>query len=232
MEPGGRTSESATFAQALASLKRRGSSLLLVGPAYEQAHLPASRRLLGSAEERTERARLLVVTDGEATAGRRLAGVASETVRTLTYDAPTRGGAATAVGTDDAGVGAGRPGTEAPPPDLASLCRRIDEAVDEVEAERGNLEPAELRVCFDSLVPLLERYEEREVFTFLHALTAATREVGAMAHYHLPVPADDPLVGTLAPLFDAVIELRATPDGPQQRWRLTDEDVVTEWLPV
>lgn len=229
MVPRGGTPETATFAQALASLKRQGSNLLLVGPAYEEAHLPASRRLLGTEEGETERTRLLVVTDGSASDERRLGDISPGTVRTIRYEAPTRGGATTATTPDSAGSGSD---TATHPPSLASLCRSIDGTVGDLAAERGELAPAELRVCFDSLVPLLETFEEREVFTFLHALTGVTRAVGAMAHYHLPVERDDPLVRTLTPLFDAVIELRMGPEGPQQRWRLTDEDVVTEWLPV
>lgn len=229
MVPPGRPPETATFAQALASLKRQGSNLLLVGPAYEEAHLPASRRLLGTEEGETERARLLVVTDGSASDERRLADISPETVRTVQYEAPTRGGTTTATTPDSTGPGSE---TATQPPSLASLCRSIDGTVGEIAAGREELAPAELRVCFDSLIPLLETFEEREVFTFLHALTGVTREVGAMAHYHLPVEPEDPLVRTLTPLFDAVIELQMGPEGPQQRWRLTDEDVVTEWLPV
>jgi hypothetical protein len=150
------------------------------------------------------------------------------TVRTLSYDCPTRGAAAATPvegGPTDAVTGVSQP-------ELATLCRRIESVIAEIADEGTGLGPAELRVCFDSLVPLLETFEERDVFAFLHALTAATSDVGAMAHYHLPVPADDPLVRTVAPLFEAVIELRVTSRGPEQRWRLTDEDVVTEWLPV
>ena len=228
MEPRGDPLGTATFAQALASLKRTGCNLLLVGPAYREAHLPASRRLLGSTDAETERSRLLVVTDGAGAEERRLGDVDPSTVRTLSYDCPTRGAAAATpveVGPTDAA-------TDVSQPDLATLCRRIESVITEIAAEGAGLAPAELRVCFDSLVPLLETFDERDVFAFLHALTAATSDVGAMAHYHLPVPADDPLVRTISPLFEAVIELRVTSRGPEQRWRLTDEDVVTEWLPV
>lgn len=229
MSSGGRPPEAATFAQALASLKRRGSNLLLVGPAYEEAHLPVSRRLLGTGDE-ADRSRLLVVTDGADGDSRRLGGLDPASVRTLSYDCPTRGAAAatptdTSFGPDDGPV-------DFESSTLADLCRRIESSVEEIAAERDGLEPAELRLRFDSLVPLAETFGERELFTFLHALTGTTREADAMAHYHLPVDPDDPLVRTLSPLFEAVIELRPGVDGPQQRWRLTDEDVVTEWLPV
>jgi hypothetical protein len=228
MEPRGDSPGTATFAQALASLKRTGCNLLLVGPAYQEAHLPASRRLLGSAEAETERSRLLVVTDGTGAVERRLGDLDPSTVRTLSYDCQTRGAAAaTPVEVKPADAT-----PDVSQPDLATLCRRIESVVAEISAEGAGLAPAELRICFDSLVPLLETFDERDVFAFLHALTAATSDVGAMAHYHLPVPADDPLVRTIAPLFEAVVELRVTSRGPEQRWRLTDEDVVTEWLPI
>jgi hypothetical protein len=227
MSSGGRPPETATFAQALASLKRRGSNLLLVGPAYEETHLPTSRRLLGSGD--AERSRLLVLTDG-ADDDRRLGDLDPATVRTITYDCPTRGAAATTPATD--GPFDLDDTVDFESADLADLSRRICSTVDEIAAERGGLDAAELRLCFDSLVPLAEAFGERELFRFLHVLTAETREAGAMAHYHLPVAPDDPIVRTLSPLFEAVVELRTGAEGPQQRWRLTDEDVVTEWLPV
>jgi hypothetical protein len=40
------------------------------------------------------------------------------------------------------------------------------------------------------------------------------------------------VVRTLTPLFEVVVELRSGPEGPLQRWRLTEEDVLIDWLPV
>jgi len=217
----------ASFAKALASLKRRGSSLLLVGPAYESAHLPASRRLMGDAD--SPRERLLVLTDRDAAHAERLPDGA-EPVRTVEHPTLTRSAAA-------------RPAPSVTPPSVSgpdgephdSLVALGNEVAAEITAadERADgLAPSQLRVCVDSLAPVLEEYDRERVVAFLHAMTSDVDRVNGMAHYHLPVPADDEAVAFVEPLFDAVIELRVGSDGPQQRWRLTDGRGSTDWLPL
>jgi hypothetical protein len=181
MDRRARIPESATFTQALTPLKRRGSNLLLVGPGYEDAHLSASRRLLGDDDgDGPPRRRLLVLTDGQEARERRLSDVDRTTVRTLGTEWLTRGGGAVTDHADADGTST-VPAGSADTPTLAGLADAVTDAVADLDREAGGLEPAQLRVCPDSLVPLVESFGEREVFTFLHVLTGELRGAGAMA---------------------------------------------------
>lgn len=222
-ETGTGTTETAAFTQALASLKRRGSNLLVVGAANGDTHADACSRLLG--ENHVDRTRVFVSTDGTSAAADREARASGDHV--VEYATSTRGAAA-AAGTAADGPTLDGPDTTVTVEDLPSLGRAVADAID--EAGSDSLDPAELRVCFDSLRPLLEEHDEQEVFRFLHALTSEVRSVRGMGHYHLPVALDDRTVRTLRPLFDAVVEIRSQGGGAQQRWHLSEADITTDWL--
>jgi hypothetical protein len=112
--------------------------------------------------------------------------------------------------------------------DLTDLGIAVSEAITEFEAQ-GTLDPAELRVCFDSLTPLVDRDRER-LFQFLDLLNGRIRRASGMGHMHLPMDRESELVHLLEPLFDAVIELRVKDNEPQQRWYLPDEDIQSGWI--
>ncbi|MEF8875353.1 MAG: hypothetical protein V5A60_01425 [Haloarculaceae archaeon] len=217
----------ASFAKALASLKRRGSNLLLVGPAYESAHLPASRRLMGDAD--SPRERLLVLTDREVAREARLPDGA-DPVRTVEHRSLTRSAASRPAPSPSPYAPSGPDGEPHDP--LVALGNEVADEIGAADERVGGLAPSQLRVCLDSLSPVVEEHDHQRVVAFLHAMTSDVARVNGMAHYHLPVPADAEIVGLLEPLFDAVIELRAGADGPQQRWKLTDGRGSTDWLPV
>lgn len=219
METGQGATETAAFTQALASLKRRGSNLLVVGAASDGAHVDACDRLLGDAA--SSRRRLFVLTGRDHTAARGTPGEST----VIEYETTTRSAAAEA-GSASAPAPSERVVT------LDGLGDATRAAVEAIEADADGLSPAELRLCFDSLRPLLEEYPEERVFRFLHALTADVGRVSGMGHFHLPVAYDDATVRTIAPLFDAVIEVRSGPGGTQQRWHLREADVSTDWLPL
>ena len=219
--------ESASFAKALASLKRRGSNLLLVGPSYESAHLPASRRLMGEAD--SPRERLLVLTDHGAAREARLPDGA-EPVRTVEHRSVTRSAAARPA-PSPAPLSVSGPDGEPHDP-LVALGNDVADEIEAADERTGGLEPGQLRVCVDSLAPIVEENDRQRVVAFLHAMTSDVNRVNGMGHYHLPVPTDADVVGFVEPLFDAVVELRVTADGPQQRWKLTDGRGSTDWLPL
>jgi len=218
----------ASFAKALASLKRHGSNLLLVGPAYESAHLPASRRLMGDAD--SPRERLLVLTDREAGRDTRLPDGA-EPVRTVEHPSLTRSAAASRPGPSPSPLSPAGPDGDARDY-LVALGNEITDEIDAAEERADGLASSQLRVCFDSLAPVVDQHDRQRVVAFLHAVTSEVDRVNGMGHYHLPVPADAEVVELLEPLFDALIELRVAEDGPQQRWRLTDGRGSTDWLPL
>ena len=205
-----------TFTQALAALKRHGSGLLVVGAAAQETHLAACRRLLGKGSDRTRR-RLVVLTDGVPGAADR---TDDESVRVIDRRPATRGSTATA---SSAGDG---------PSDLATLEREVVAAVESIEREAGGLEPAELRVCLDSLRTLVDRHDPEEVERFLDGVLEAVRDVDGMCHVHFPVERDGEAARRFADLFDATVEVQL-PAGSrhvEQRWHLHDADVSTDWV--
>lgn len=220
METGQGATETAAFSQALASLKRRGSNLLIVGAASDQAHVHACRRLLG--DDGPTRRRLFVLTDRDHSAVQGATGDAA----VVEYESMTRSAAAAPAGTESTVEPRERVVT------LDGLGDAARSAIESIEAEAGDLSPSELRLCFDSLRPLLEEHSEQRVFRFLHALTGDVRGVSGMGHFHLPIAYEDQAVRTIAPLFDAVVEVRAHGGQSQQRWHLREEDLSTDWLPL
>jgi hypothetical protein len=221
------------FTEALADLKAEGCNLLVVGTVPEEATARVCRRMLGDVEA-GRRERLLVFTDAATDAvTNRLPHAPGEPTppATLIDHAAT---ARSAVA--DQGTAAG----PRMPPDvnvrrvesdgLGELGTAISRAIDDLA--RDDPDPGEVRVCVDSLSPLLEGYDEGVVFRFLHVLTGRVRQAKGLAHFHLPVQADAREARLLAPLFDAVVEVRMADGLAEQRWRLRDGDVETDWLAV
>lgn len=239
----------AVFSEALTSLKRRGSNLLVVGAVTGDTSANACRRMLGDSDA-VDRHRLLVFTDADGRcATERVPGVGTvhpgESVtlidnaaasRSAVVSGPPPGRARSAQATDGPSVpGTGHDGVarqEVDATNLAELGTAITEAIDAIEADADGLGAAELRVCLDSLLPLLEANGREPVFRFLHVLTSRIREERAMAHFHLPVDPSAEEVHVLAPLFDAIVELRTENGTDQQRWHVQDADVTTDWLTV
>lgn len=206
------------FPQALASLKRRGSNVLVVGADHDAAHIDACGRFLG--EPHTERERVLVFTDSDERLDDRVPGVDPGRLHVVDVGNLTRGGA-------------GVQGSPVPPGTVRVPAQDIEALQSAVLSELAVLEtvgPAELRLCVDSLAPLVSDHGTESVLAFLEAVTEAVVDLHGMAHYHLPVGIDDPPVSTLAPAFDATVELRT--DGPRtvHRWHIDDPDLTTEWL--
>lgn len=205
------------FTRTLAALKREGSNVLVTGDDAGDAHRAACEELFGTPV--IDRRRAVVSTTRGGSTGH---GHAPDDAERIEYSAATRSAAA-ASSDSDLVAGIER--------DLTSLGEAVGDAIAEADRAVGGLAAAQFRLCVDSLGPLLEAHEERAVFRFLHAVTNDVRAVDGMGHYHLPLAPDAETVRTLAPLFDAVVELRVE-DEPQQRWRLVDEEVETEWLPL
>ncbi|NGM68410.1 hypothetical protein G6M89_05205 [Natronolimnobius sp. AArcel1] len=105
---------------------------------------------------------------------------------------------------------------------LADLGIAISSAIEYFDTDAGGLEPAELRVGIDSLLPLLEATDRETVFTFLHLTTGRATAADGMVHCHLPVERDATVVSVFSSLFDIVLEVRAHPEGYEERWRVTD----------
>lgn len=231
----GRNAQDEVFSlvRELDALKRRGSNLLVVGSDLPSSHAAVCRDFLGDDASRTRR-RLFVLTDSGTPVEDRLPDLAgppsADRVRTIGCDVDERSAAATCSGSaspriSEARVAAG---------DLDELGRTVSDAISAFDDAAGGLEPAELRVCFDSLTPLItaaDRDRER-TFRFLHLLTARIRSVRGMGHFHLPGPRASEHVRLLEPLFDATVELALRDGSLHQRWHLHEADLETEWLPA
>ncbi|WP_129115064.1 DUF7504 family protein [Halegenticoccus tardaugens] len=222
-----KSGEEDVFARSLDELKRGGCGILVVGAPSAQARRTASARLLGDAVVRPRR-RLFVFTDRTYTHERLGNGPTEpDTVRVVSRAAATRYAASTGgpVDVDDS-----LPHRRVRSDRLGEFARAVGEEIRTFESRAGSLDPGELRVCFDSLSPLLSAHREESVHRFVNELASRTRAVAGMVHFHLGVERDDPIALRLAPLFDAVIELRVR-DGPEQRWHLPERDYRSGWLP-
>lgn len=247
MPPQSRTD--ASFADALAEFKQRGSNLLVVGPPSDRARAAVCRRLLGDASAGTRR-RLFVETDGTASCLDDFDGpITPETTRLVTRPTQTRSartaetapagstestaGPATPGDSTDADADAGRVARRhVTEPALSTLACAVSEEIAAFTDGGDSLAPAELRLCFDSLTPLVADTDPDDVRRFLHVVTNRVRSCRGMAHYHLAAARDDDVVADLRPAFDAVVELRVDENHPEQRWHVPDRDLHTDWLPL
>ena len=207
----------AAFTQRLAALKRRGAGLLVVGAAGDGSHLALSRRLLGDVRAGPRR-RALVLVDGRGGPGERVPEDerGGDRLRVVDRRPLTRGAAEAASASARA------------PVDVDGVERDALAAIDALEDAAGGFATSELRLCVDSLRPLVDRHGVEGTAPLVRSLVERTREERGIAHFHLPVPYGTGAVEELAGSFDAVIELRPG----EQRWHVPDDDLETEWLPV
>jgi hypothetical protein len=112
---------------------------------------------------------------------------------------------------------------------LGELGEATVRAIDAAAEDTG---PGELRVCVDSLGPLVEDTDERSVFRFCHQLTGTVRGAGGLGHVHLPMARDSERVTMLGALFDVTVGLELFGGEPRQRWYLHEAGVVSDWLPI
>ena len=235
---------------ALEELKSRGSALLVVGPVPGSIYVRLSARLLG---EGPDRRRLLI--EPRRSPERRLAPVerwTPEWTRVFRCRVAARRSAATADASDthggprpeEWGPDADTPASADPGPDgygsvaetvegsIADLGAAVGDTIGWFDDVAGGLDPAELRVSFDCVAPLLSEYPDPAIFRFLHLVAFQIRRVGGMGHVRLSRPLDSETVRLLAPLFDAIVQLRLDGTEAVHRWHFRDADVVSEWLPV
>lgn len=215
-----------TVRSELTRLKETGGNLLVVGAVPDDVVEAASATLFG--EPRPGRRAVLALTDhGVATGDDRLARarVAPDAATVVDYR-PTEGAVRTrsvaascvAVGDVDVTTVAGGP---------EALRDAVVDAVRAADLAAGGLEPADLRLCVDSLRPVVAADAAADV---IEPICAAVAGVSGMAHYLLPTSLDANEVRAVQSLFDAVVELRVGAAGPEQRWHLADSGFTTRWF--
>ncbi len=209
------TPNRAGFARTLKALKRDGSNILFVGADTAGTHGLLCNRLLGKMG-RTRRY-LLVVTDDR---------------DRIPLDEHETGGTDRVLDYSELECSDGSErtdGGEQPP--LGALGTEIIDTVDAFDDLAEGLEPSELRVCVDSLVPLLREHPPEKVFRLLHVMTSRVGQVRGIGHYHLPLERGHDAVALLEPLFDATVEIRTRGGSYEQRWQFRNREIATEWVP-
>ncbi len=206
-----------TFREWLSGLKVRGCNLLVTGEVPEETSAAFSRTLFGQGR----RTRILGLVNPTTMDAESYLPRSSSEPRTQVIDQRPGNRSATA---------ADSTASQRAPIDRESFRSALVSAIEAHNDRSDGFEPAELRVGIDS-VEVLEMNDDLVSLTqFLRGITALVRGVHGMAHYHLRVPDDDPLVDELSPLFDARIELRKRPGRAEQRWHVPTFNETTHWV--
>lgn len=234
----GRGEAAVSFAHALAELKERGSTLLVVGTVPEEMYATASRQMLGDPDAERSRRRVVVAPhadrEGAVERLRSTGPIEPEYARLIACGDAARGTSAASppeAGSVPAPDSPALPKEHLVGDSLSDLGVAISDTIEQFDAAARGLEPAELRLAFDCLPTLLSRHDTESVFRFLHILSTEIRSVDGIAHVRLPRERSAETVRTLMPLFDAVVEL-AIDDTLKQRWDFRDRQLVSDWLPV
>ncbi|WP_227375787.1 DUF7504 family protein [Haladaptatus halobius] len=204
-----------TFTEWLAGLKSHGSNLLVTGDVPSETSAAFSRTLFGEGQ----RTRVLALTDPTALDADAHLPASSDDPNTRVVDRRIDRRAAAATAT-----------TASSEFDRETLRTEVISAIGRCGVEVGGFDPAELRLGVDSVEALSGGDDLVTLEQFLRSLTAIVRGSSGMAHYHLRLSDDDPLVDDLSSLFDARIELRKRPGRAEQRWHVPALDETTHWV--
>lgn len=129
-------------------------------------------------------------------------------------------------------IGSAAPITEPTPEDLDGLLAEIESAVAGViDRAGGSVTPGELRICLDSLDPIVDGHARTDADRFLADLKNIATNERAMVHAVLPHPGVPESHGWLHDTFDAVVETRWSDGEAMERWRLPADDLQTAWFP-
>lgn len=220
--PSPRGASGDTFASLLDRLKRRGTSVLVVGDLSSDLERALSRRMMGHPDE--SRYRLLAALRPPESPERWFAGSLAPEDRWV--DVVDHGGLArgAVTATDDT------PAAGAKPPRTDELVGRIDDWVSSVERE-ADPDPGEIRVGVASLDVLLEREGIDAPRTVAEQVHSLMRDHQGVAHLYFPRRRSSPVVEQITVWVDVVVEVRTNEGRPEQRWAVQDT-VETSWFPI
>lgn len=214
--------DAAAFSERLAALKGTGATVLVAGE-DATATAAVSSQLLGDGAAGREPVFALLGRDRSVV--RERLGRPLDGSRIVEYGF-SRSASSRGAGTTDAA-------SARPLRSLDDLLGGITDALAVVEAEREDpLAAGELRVCLDSMSPVVDRFDRRRVEGFLSDFRAAVVDRSGIGHAVIPArPASD-RYGWLAGCFDVVVGARSVDGVPRERWELPDTGHRTEWFPV
>ena len=213
------------FADALANLKQDGAAILVVGEVPETVSRIAQTRLFGE-DTTPPRRRIVISTTASSTPP--MSGTSTSDANQwvhLSYAIEQQRTATSAISPESST----QPVIDREYESLTDLGSAIVDAITDFEEQSDGLAPAQLRLGFDSIEPLVDTNEEA-LFRFLHLLIARVKSVQGMAHVPLLWPVDSRVVQTFTPLFDALIELRVVDGIPHQRWVFPSSGLTSSWL--
>lgn len=229
------------FLGLLNELKSSGCNLLVVGDAPRDLFTRASRQMLGADDE--HRYRVLAVTDAsQQSIADRLPDPSesprpiTETTHVLNHAGALRSiTAASSANTPTKLAGVSE--TRIADPELDGFQSALVDAISDFAARRDCPTFTDVRVCVDSLEPLLDFYDDDIVVKRLRVVGNHVRNHDAMAHYVLPKPYESEAVQTLIDDVDAVVELRLAESSDddrtgEQRWRVPSQNMTMCWTPL
>lgn len=206
----------------LGRLKRTGGNVLIAGGVPDDLVDVASSNLFG--DPGRDRRHLVALLDRDrSVVGARLGPARAGSAQIVDYAMSARSIAPTGASADG-----GRVVDE--PTDLDEFEAAIDARIRAFETGACLSAPGDLRLCVDSLRPVLDERGTDGAAEFLEPICEAVRDVSGLGHYVLPVDRENDAVRALESLFDATVELRVGDRGPQQRWHLHESGYATDWI--
>lgn len=211
-----------TFAALLDRLKRRGTSVLVVGDLSADLERAMSRRMMGHPDE--PRYRLLASLRPPESPVEWFP--TSITPDDEWADVVNHGG----LPRDGVAATDGATAADPAPPRTGELVDRIDDWVATVERE-ADPGPGAIRVGVAALDVLLESEgvdAPRRVAERVHGLM---RDHQGVAHLYFPRGRSSPIVQQTTVWVDVVVEVRTNGGRPEQRW-IVQDTVETSWFPL
>lgn len=222
-----------TFGAALQKQKQGGCNILIVGDVADKYVDELSTELLGEPIE-GPRSRVFGLFG-------RNAKTAEERIAVAGYSHPAQivtsaEFARSATTTDDSGCWDSRASrntgfTQVDDEGLCSLQHALVDAIERAENKHGGFQTGQLRVCLDSLRPLLDTYETECVRDFLSVVTQKTANKNGMGHYVLQAPRDSEAVKSIESLFDIVLSLSTENGEQKQEWYIREFEHTWNWPP-
>ncbi len=209
----------------LRRLKRVGGNVLVVGAVPDDLVDVASTSLMG--DRGRDRRRLFALLDRDIdVVYTRLSPEDASTAQVVDYAATAR----SAVGSHSTVDIGPTPRIAAEPDDIDGLEDAIDSALRMITAAETEPNPATIRLCVDSLRPIVEDRDVEVTERFLESVCQSVKAVSALGHYVLPIERSSKTVRQLEALFDATVELRVGESGAEQRWHLHESNYTTDWF--
>ncbi|WP_264554805.1 DUF7504 family protein [Halocatena marina] len=115
---------------------------------------------------------------------------------------------------------------------LEDVQAAILQTLSDLEHHNETFEPADLRFCFDSLRPFVDRADPDQITTSLTQICNAIKQRDGMGQFQLPYAFDSSQVQNVRQSFEIVVEMRVSEHGPEYRWHLQTSNFTTRWMPL